>query len=337
MVELWFYSGRLGNCMFMYSFTRLLAHLLDIPCSVPKGTEIQSFPLIKNLSKKAEKHDDKFIIGDSSRINPKTVINENDNMNWFLENTFQGKTIESYSDMITLQKILDTPNVHKQWNVLLGNFELGKNYYPYKELIKSWFKFPEIIPKSFEYFKLHKDYGKNNWFEHVEYKDIDSRDLLISLRLEDYTNEYNKDRLLDFSYFKIILQNFKFKNLYIITNPSSIGHNDQYKYLLDFKDYDPTFIRINNPVEALALGTRFNHIAISQSTYSWWVGFLSEASTVFYPISKKGPFSLTDSKYRGTDLRVPLSNFLYVDQDKQAILDSDYYKKIDYEKGRWKD
>ena len=145
----------------------------------------------------------------------------------------------------------------------------------------------------------------------------------------------NKDRLLDYDYFKIILESKKWNNIYIITNPGSIGHNDQYTYLKEFKDYDPIIVRCYDPVMSMGFGAMFNNIAISQSTYSWWVGFLSNAENIFFPIPRSGPFSLSNV-YACTDLRISSHEYKYVDYETRSILNNDYYTKIDYINKAWK-
>jgi hypothetical protein len=324
--------------MFMYAFTRIVADCLGTKANLPKGTEIVEFPLIAEATKDVSKHDDKFMENASLIENPRTVTNENDNMAWFIDPTFQGKKIEKYSDIVTVKKILDTPDIHKKWLVLLGNFEIGDNYHAYRNKLKAWFKFPAIDLSKFEFFKLHPDLGSLNYFIHTEFDGkITPDDLVISLRLEDYTNENNLDRLLDFDYFKIILESKKFNKVYIITNPGSIGHNNQYKYLKEFLPYDPIFVRVYNyPIMSMAFGAQFNNIAISQSTYSWWLAFLSNAKQVYHPIAMTGPFSLTDERYPACDLRVPLSEWRYVDYKSRSILPENYYKLIDYENKKWK-
>lgn len=338
MTELWFYSGRVGNCMFMHAFTRLVADLLETRCQLPKGTEITEFVNIAEDSILAENHMDPYEIYPEYVSNPKSLIGENDNMGWFIEKTFQSQKIETYDDQITISKIINSPDVAKKWLVLLGNFELGENYYPYRNKIKKWFKFPEIDLSKFEFFRLHPDLGSENYFIHEQYQEITPDDLVISLRLEDYTSPEHLDRLLDYDYFKIILENNKFNNVYIITNPGSIGHNHQYEYLKPFFPYNPIFVRIyDRPIMSMAFGAQFNHIAISQSTYSWWLAFLSNAKTIYYPIPKVGPFSLTDKRFANCDLRVALSEYRYVDYENRVIMPEDQYKKIDYKNTSWID
>jgi hypothetical protein len=87
----------------------------------------------------------------------------------------------------------------------------------------------------------------------------------------------------------------------------------------------------------MAFGSQFNNIAISQSTYSWWLAFLSNAKNIYYPIPKTGPFAFEKSKYRGVDLRVGSEDFKYVDYEQRLILADDYYNKIDYINKKWID
>lgn len=335
MVELWFYSGRLGNCMFMHAFTKIISDTLQVKANLPKGTEILGFPLIEEESKSAINHDDKYTWGEGFIENTKTISNDNDNMEWFLEKNFQGKQINGYEDLLKISEIISRPDIDKKWSVLLGNFELGENYTPYRNKLKKWFKYPDIDLSLFEFFKLHPLLDNGDYFVRYEFEQITSKDLVISLRLEDYTISQNLDRFLGFDYFQIILENTEFDNLYIITNPGSIGHNDQYQFLKEFASFDPIIVRVYNPVMSMAFGSQFNNIAISQSTYSWWLAFLSNAENIYYPIPKYGPFALNDKKHRGCDLRVKSKDFKYVDYDKREILPFDYYKFIDYDNSCW--
>lgn len=337
MVELWFYSGRIGNCMFAYAFNRCIAHTLKLQCELPKGTEITGFPLVAEESIDAKSHEEKYRINKDYPVNPRTVVNENDNMAWFIERQFQGGKLTCYDDCLTIDKVLSTPDIEKKWIVTLGNFETGKQYQPYRDELKKWFKFPEIDYSKFEFFKIHADLGNPNYYSHVTFDGINEDDLLISLRLEDYTIPQNLDRFLGYDFFKIVLESRKWNRIFILTNPGSIGHNAQYDYIKEFYDYDPILVRCYEPVMSMGFGAMFNNIAISQSTYSWWLAFLSNAENIYYPIPKIGPFAFDDTKYKGTDLRIESPVFKYVDYEKGIILPNDYYTKIDYTNKKWKD
>lgn len=336
MVELWFYSGRIGNCMFAYAFNRCIADTLKLQCQLPKGTEILGFPKIAADAIEAETHTDKYTIYKEYKENPKTIIHENDNMAWFIEPQFQGRNPETYKDAFTIQQVLSTPNIENKWIVTLGNFETGEQYLPYRDKLKEWFEFPELDISKFEFFKLHSDLGNNNnFYQNTDFPGIHENDLFISLRLEEYTNPEYLDRFLKYDYFKIILGDRKWNNIYIMSNPGSLGNCDKYQFTKEFYPFDPIFIRCYDPVMSMALGAKFNNIAISQSTYSWWIAFLSNAKNIFYPISKEGPFSLEDKRYQNVDLRVSSPSFKYVDQANRVILPDDYYTKIDYKNRSW--
>lgn len=337
MVELWFYSGRIGNCMFAYAFNRCLAHTLKLQCELPKGTEVLGFPNIVNDSIGVLEHDKKYRIYKDHPKNPKTLVNENDNILWLIEKQFQGGVLNSYDDCITINKVLKIPDVEKKWIVTLGNFEIGEQYLPYRSKLKEWYKFPEIDYSKFEFFRIHSDLGKPNYYNHTIFEGITEEDLLISLRLEDYTNPQNLDRYLGYDFFKIVLESRRWNNIYILTNPDSIGHNNQYEYIKDFYGYDPILVRCYEPVMSMKFGASFNNIAISQSTYSWWLGFLSNAENIYYPIPKVGPFAFNDLNFKGTDLRIASPDFKYVDYEKKIILPDDYHTKIDYINKKWID
>ncbi len=48
-------------------------------------------------------------------------------------------------------------------------------------------------------------------------------------------------------------------------------------------------LRILNgsPAECLAFAKNFNKLILSSGTFSWWIGFLSKAETIYYPIPSK--------------------------------------------------
>ena len=337
MVELWFYSGRIGNCMFAYAFNRCIADTLKLQCNLPKGTEITGFPNVYTDSIEVNHHEEKYIIYNNYKENPRTINSENDNMSWFLEKQFQGGPINSYDDCLTIQKVINTPDIENKWIVTLGNFETGEQYLPYRSKLRKWFTFPEIDYSKFEFFQIHPDLGDPNYYIHVPFQGIHEDDLMISLRLEDYTSPINLDRMLSYDYFEIILKSRKWNNVYILTNPGSIGHNDQYKWIKEFYEYNPILVRCYDPVMSMGFGAQYNNISISQSTYSWWLAFLSNADNIYYPIPKAGPFAFDDLKYKGVDLRIASSEFKYVDQLTGKILPDKYYSKIDYNNKKWID
>lgn len=335
MLELWFYSGRLGNCMFQYAFNRCIADTLDMNLQIPKGTEITGFPRIAKDSIGVNSHKDTYEIAGYIK-NKKNKLSNNDNMLWFIENQFNNKPILNYYDNIIIANILNHYDIDQKYIVTAGNFEIGHQYLPYRNKILQWFTFPSVDLSLFEFFRIDSNFGLDNkFYQRCECPTITSNDLLISLRLEDYIHTNNLDRLLTFDYFKIILSSRDWNNIFILTNPSSIGHNVEYNYIKQFYEHNPILIRCYDPVQSLAFGSQYNNIAISQSTYSWWLAFLSIAETIYYPISKSGPFSLNDKKYLCTDLRVPSSKFIYVDYETQTILPKTYYQQIDYINKSW--
>jgi hypothetical protein len=186
MVELWFYSGRIGNCMFAYAFNRCIADTLQLQCQLPKGTEITKFPNIAEDCKQIEHHEEKYTLYENEyKKNSKTIVHDNDNMSWFIEKQFQSGEIKSYNDILTISKVLSNPDIRNKWIVTLGNFETGEQYLPYRNKLKQWFKFPEIDLSKFEFFRIHPNLGNPNYYQHISFPGITDDDLVISLRLED--------------------------------------------------------------------------------------------------------------------------------------------------------
>jgi len=123
---------------------------------------------------------------------------------------------------------------------------------------------------------------------HIEH--ISEGDLVISLRLGDFLRPLKKTnsphRLLLHDYFKIVLANCKYERLFITSDEPF------HPFVNEFKQYDPILVTNQSPLSTMSLVTRFNKIAISQSTYSWWCAYLSDAAEIYFPIPKTGPWSI---------------------------------------------
>jgi hypothetical protein len=152
---------------------------------------------------------------------------------------------------------------------------------------------------------------------------ITANDLVISLRLGDFFRPLLKTnpphRLLLHDYFKIVLANCKYERLFITSDEPF------HPFVNEFKSYDPILLQHQSPIATMAFVAQFRKIAISQSTYSWWCAYLSNASEIYFPIPKTGPWSV------GTQWTVP---DLYLRPHRDA------YKYVHYSSGEvftWKD
>ena len=148
-------------------------------------------------------------------------------------------------------------------------------------------------------------------------------DLVISLRLGDFLRPIIKTnpphRLLLHDYFKLILANCKYSRLFITSDEPF------HPFVNEFKRYGPILVHNESPLSTMAFVTRFNKIAISQSTYSWWCAYLSRAAEVYYPIPRTGPWSVS------TEWTVP---------DLYLRIHSEAYRYVHYASGEifsWKD
>ena len=81
-----------------------------------------------------------------------------------------------------------------------------------------------------------------------------------------------------FSYYQSALDRQNFKRLVLVTD------DPQDPFFLRFRSYRPIFFK-GNALESFAFMARANKLVISQSSFSWWAAFLSEAESVVMPSS----------------------------------------------------
>lgn len=148
---------------------------------------------------------------------------------------------------------------------------------------------------------------------------ITSRDIVLSVRLgRDYLKQH-KYRLLLGDYFKIVLDNVDYDRLFITSQ-------DPYNTILnDLWEYNPIFLDHISPIHTLNFVRLFNKIVISQSTYSWWAAYLSDADEIYFPITKDGPWSYGPNqrdkwKRYGHDLMVDEDRYKYVSYNNRLIV-----------------
>jgi hypothetical protein len=145
----------------------------------------------------------------------------------------------------------------------------------------------------------------------VQIDAVSDRDLVISLRLGDFVHPPVKTnpphRLLLYDYFKIVLANTAHDRLFITSDEPF------HAFVNEFRPHDPILVHNESPLSTLSFVARFNKIAISQSTYSWWCAYLSDASEVFFPIPRTGPWSVaTQWSVPDLYLRPHVESYKYV-------------------------
>jgi len=135
-------------------------------------------------------------------------------------------------------------------NYLIDGYWQSENLFKqYKKEIKSIFKLPKYnIPK-------------NN--------------LIVHVRRGDYVNNPNFYSC-DLEWYKKVISLCKFEQLHIVSDdPNWCKKN--------FAEYSPIIPSLNE-LDTLGYISSFNNIIISNSTFSWWAAYLSNASNIFCPL-----------------------------------------------------
>jgi hypothetical protein len=172
----------------------------------------------------------------------------------------------------TLEKFLDVnPNRPVE---ILGYFSKYEYIKPYKEKIKSYYQ-PYVRTK------------RNN------------NDIVIMLR--DSTQDARF--VLPDEYYLDLLESENFERLYI-----SFDHCYKHNTLFEkLKKYNPIYLE--SGIQTLFSEiTSFNKIIACQGTFSFWACFLSNAETIYWPITEDGPNSNNEKFGGGVNLIVDDEN-----------------------------
>jgi hypothetical protein len=153
---------------------------------------------------------------------------------------------------------------------ILGYFTKYEYIKPYKEKIKLYYQ-PYIRPK------------RNN------------NDIVIMLR--DSTQDARF--VLPNEYYLDLLENENFERLYV-----SFDHCYKHNTLFEkLKKYNPIYLE--SGIQTLFSEiTSFNKIIACQGTFSFWACFLSNAETIYWPITNDGPNSNNEKFIGGVNLIV---------------------------------
>ena len=137
----------------------------------------------------------------------------------------------------------------------------------------------------YEYYKDHKEKIKK-WLQ-IDNHDVgqSDKDIIIHMRLGDNVTTLDPENpfIMPFAYYEKALQNTTYDRLFICSDPETIDS----KYIKQFEKYNPIILKGDTLTDFRSLKS-FKKIIISQSTFSWWAAFLSDADEVFFPLPEKG-------------------------------------------------
>lgn len=105
----------------------------------------------------------------------------------------------------------------------------------------------------------------------VTYRDVDTNSVFIHYRIGDIINDR---RMLPVEYYEDALESINFNQGYISSD--TINHNFCIHLI---KKYNLKPIHMS-PLSLIDFAKNFNNIILSEGTFSWWIGFLSQAETI---------------------------------------------------------
>ncbi len=138
----------------------------------------------------------------------------------------------------------------------------------------------------YEYYRPHKHLIRTQWLPPLPSIAAapDAGDLVMHVRRKDYI-AYGWAS--PFSYYQESLDQQDFKRLVLVTD------DPRDPFFLRFRRYRPTFFK-GNALESFAFMTQANKLVISQSSFSWWAAYLSEAESVVMPKPNYGIWAEPD-------------------------------------------
>jgi len=286
----------LGNQMTQYASLYALSRHLDCPLEIPP---IDIFPATRPA---ASKHDT------PRRHNPTYRLKARHYIDFASVTPPPGRTIVNH-DGSYLENIY---NFHHLRDDLLDIFSL--KHRPLSE---------------YSFFVRRSSHLKQ-----MRVPNISSHDLVISLRIGDFLNKQGADyrwrkctytRFLGFDYFDIILRSLRLGRVFITSD-------EPFHPLTEaFRSYDPILVRNDSAEQTMAFINRFNRIAMSESTYSWWAAYLSNADEIYFPLSKTGLWGL-NSRWDGDTAQWRVSNRINLrDRDLYLRVNDWRYKYVHQE------
>lgn len=131
----------------------------------------------------------------------------------------------------------------------------------------------------YEYYKPYKKQIKEDWLAMSNKVRVENtKDAVVHIRRGDFVS--HGYTLTADSYHRMI-NSLDFEDLYIVTDDPSDS------FIKNFDVYNPKIISSSQSSDFMFLMS-FDKIIISQSTFSWWAAYLSDASNIIAPRTKNG-------------------------------------------------
>jgi len=199
-----------------------------------------------------------------------------------------------------------------------------QEYYLYKnhkEKIKHWLK-PDLEFDKNNISHLDFRVKKNNIFEKTIIENIGSEDVILVQRLKNFV-DLRVD--IKFNYFETILNNINFKRLFIISDEF------ESEMFNKFSKYNPIYL-FGDPLTHYSFPMLFDKMIISQSTFCWWIAWMSNAKEIYFPLTANGYWSERWMTYNCVNLIVDEDRYHmvreipkeseFVFEDKNKVLKS---------------
>ena len=182
-----------------------------------------------------------------------------------------GPIQELGGNKIDLQAVLTDHSPRKI--VLNGYFQRYEYYQPFKDVIRKRWLVPGFLPVS----------------------QRSAREIVLNIRRGDYIQ---MGWATPFEFFREVLESAKCERVFIVTD------EPRDPFFRRFGHYQPVVFH-QGPLEDFSMLLSFKKMAISQSTFSWWAAFLSEAEEVVVPSSENDLWS-ANRKHFDVDMRLSL-------------------------------
>lgn len=149
---------------------------------------------------------------------------------------------------------------------LEGYFQRSSYYLPYREkLTQEWIGVSEEIKLLFDHMVSSR------------YIDMpDESDLGVHIRLGDY---HSHGYTITTDHYMKMINSFNHERIWIFTDSPSDP------FISCFSHLKPIIVCTDNYVLDWYYFSKFRNMIISQSSYSWWASFFSNANRVVYPVT----------------------------------------------------